>query len=138
MACEPQLQHCSSRQLSNMAWALAVLNCNASLQDPSSSFATAWQQHVIDKLHTSSCRDIANILWALATANRCNARRSTGNIWQHPPDVVGLHQQQQGHQLPLLSQRFGQELLSAVHRELPNSCSQVTDVIVTAAAMWCV
>jgi hypothetical protein len=149
---QPLLQFAQPRQLSNMAWALAKLGfrdwagSSSSLHSgdsssssgssssggseqadsgSSQSWGSAWQQQVIASLHSASCRDVSNILWALATSSSSsssNAPAQQQPHWQHH------HHQQQQQQSPgnqLANSRLGQELLSALHRTLPNSAPQV-------------
>jgi hypothetical protein len=150
---QPLLQFAQPRQLSNMAWALAKLGLQDWVGGPwqigtdsssssssaiegsgaahadeagfsASSWGTAWQQCVVDSLHNASCRDVSNILWALATTNSSSTSSSAGLGADGPP-------QQQWRPLPSpplgLSHhsRFVQELLSALHRTLPSSKPQV-------------
>ena len=120
------------------------------------SWVLVWQQQVMHRLHSASCRDVSNILWALAASTRPSqspaAKRQQHDSWH------GLQQQQQQQQQPLQLQqhqhlpgyqqqqqwqqlapqqpvgrwghsRFVQELLSALHRTLPSSSPQVRKVL---------
>jgi hypothetical protein len=119
LATEPQLHLCSPRQLSNMAWALAKMGYSE-WPNPSSSWAQQWQQQLRATLHSANCRDVSNILWAFATSgsssSSSSSRESQG--WRQQPLVL----QQQDR---LLSGQLQQELLSALHRTLPDSTPQV-------------
>lgn len=160
---QPLLQFAQPRQLSNMAWALAklglhdwaVATCalgsnssggsngsdgsNALCGEDSASapgwWGCAWQQQVLSSLHKASCRDLSNILWALATtcasssSNCRNSRNSSASAkasahQQMPQQQLQQRQQQQANSV-LARSRLVQELLSALHRTMPSSTPQV-------------
>jgi hypothetical protein len=118
LATEPQLNLCSPRQLSNMAWALAKMGYSEWL-NPSSSWAQLWQQQVRATLHGANCRDVSNILWAFATSGSSNSGSSSSSNDRRQQPLV-LQQQER-----LLCGQLQQELLSALHRTLPDSTPQV-------------
>lgn len=113
LASEAQLNLCSPRQLSNMAWALAKMGFSEWL-NPSSSWAQLWQQQVRKTLGSANCRDVVNILWAIATSTTSS---SSSSRRQQP---LVLQQQER-----LLCGQLQQELLSSLHRTLPDSTPQV-------------
>jgi hypothetical protein len=123
LATEPQLNLCSPRQLSNIAWALAKMGYRDWL-NPSSSWTQQWQQQLRATLHSTNCRDVTNIMWAFATTGSSSSTSSSssssreGNGRRQQPLV--LQQQER-----LLCGQLQQELLSALHRTLPDSSPQV-------------
>jgi hypothetical protein len=118
LASEPQLNLCSPRQLSNMAWALAKLRFSEWL-NPSSSWAQIWQQQVCKTLPGANCRDVSNILWAFATSSSSSSSSSRDSFSRRQQPLV-LQQQER-----LLCGQLQQELLSTLHRTLPDSTPQV-------------
>ncbi|KAF8068262.1 rplB [Scenedesmus sp. PABB004] len=119
-AAEPQLAAAAPRQLSNMAWALASLGYDA-WADPAGSWGPAWRAHTLARLHGASCRDVSNVLWALATT----LAAAGAGAGARAPLVL------QPAETLLSDGALQRELLSALHRELPRSAPQ--DV---ANAMW--
>jgi hypothetical protein len=107
-----------------------------------------WQQQVLSRLHSANCRDVSNILWALATSTRSSQAAAVGGQqqsnwhsqqqqqqqWQQWGNKQQWGNQQQWNQPPLPQQsagrfthdRFVQELLSALHRTLTSSGPQVS------------
>jgi hypothetical protein len=118
LATEPQLNFCSPRQLSNMAWALAKMGYSEWL-NPSSSWAQQWQQQVRATLNSANCRDVSNILWAFATSGSSSSSSSSSSNDRRQQPLV-LQQQER-----LLCGQLQQEMLSALHRTLPESTPQV-------------
>lgn len=133
-ASEAHLNHCGPRQLSNMAWGLATLGFSDWI-NPDYPWTTVWQQQLQQQLHTASCRDTSNVLWAVATAvSKSRADSSSSGGWplsssmtSSRPGQQPLVLQQQQHLL--CDVRFHQELMSALHRELPNSSPQVRSLL---------
>ncbi|WIA11015.1 hypothetical protein OEZ85_011169 [Tetradesmus obliquus] len=81
--------------------------------NPSSSWAQLWQQQVRKTLGSANCRDVVNILWAIATSTTSS---SSSSRRQQP---LVLQQQER-----LLCGQLQQELLSSLHRTLPDSTPQ--------------
>jgi hypothetical protein len=104
-----------------------------------SSWGSVWQQQVLASLHTASCRDVSNILWALAT--NADTHGPAGSAAAIEQEQGAAQHQQQEHQRQhqkrqqrqwqrqqhsgATQSRLVQELLSALHRTLPTSSSQV-------------
>jgi hypothetical protein len=100
----------------------------------SSSWGSVWQQQVLASMHTASCRDVSNILWALASSDNVSSladfaaapHQEQGSAQQHQQQQQRQQRQWQQLQQSVFKQsRFIQELLSALHRTLPSSSSQV-------------
>lgn len=134
-ASEPHLKHCSPRQLSNMVWGLATLGYSV-WTNPGNGWTGLWQQQLQQQLHTTSCRDISNILWAAATtvSSTKSDNSSSSSGWPCGSRRQPLVVQEQQHFFSC--QRLQQELLSALHRELPNSTPQVSDTLQSMCISW--
>eukprot|EP00879_Flechtneria_rotunda_P018585 GHRR01019501.1.p1 GENE.GHRR01019501.1~~GHRR01019501.1.p1 ORF type:complete len:383 (+),score=153.71 GHRR01019501.1:251-1399(+) len=111
---EAHLPACAPRQLASMVWALASMEYTE-WTDQQSSWGLLWQQQLLVQLHSANIRDIANILWAVAKSSSASSSRGS----MQPAPV-----QQQHHRL-VAQAPLQQELLSALHRELPKSKPQV-------------